>query len=360
VFDRNKIYRYIGSKNEAGQFSSSGQINRVMESLIFATNKSRRELYQLENVFYFLGYEPVIRAVYGFRQNKETIERLVHQEISESELLEYLFNRSKPSSQKYELERLKFSSSNIQARLSDAARNIVNRSENNNYKQLSFDLNFNRYGDQSWVVDLYEDISLLRKFRFINLTDLLLLKSSVNDWIKLREASSGEQCIVLTMLGIGSEIAENSLICIDEPEISLHPEWQERYIDLLTTTFSDVSGCHFILATHSPLILSRIRAAESSVLLMDESKTYSGEDYSKKSSDYQLVEAFRTPGYKNEYLTREALTVISQLSTTGKIPSEYYEKLKTLSEALNLLEEDDPVKKLIDSIFEAVEVLKID
>ncbi len=43
----------------------------------------------------------------------------------------------------------------------------------------------------------------------------------------------------MNILGISTEIRDNSLICIDEPELSLHPKWQEKYMKLLMNTFSD-------------------------------------------------------------------------------------------------------------------------
>jgi predicted ATPase len=45
-----------------------------------------------------------------------------------------------------------------------------------------------------------------------------------------------------------------SVIFIDEPEISLHVDWQRQ---LVPTLLSQESGNQFIMATHSPFILSR-------------------------------------------------------------------------------------------------------
>lgn len=61
----------------------------------------------------------------------------------------------------------------------------------------------------------------------------------MNNSFSIKDASSGEQSIILSILGIASKIKDNSLICIDEPEICLHPEWQEKYIEILTQTFTN-------------------------------------------------------------------------------------------------------------------------
>lgn len=44
------------------------------------------------------------------------------------------------------------------------------------------------------------------------------------------------------------------IVLIDEPELSLHPKWQIKYLDFLRSIFQDVD-IQFIIATHSPFIL---------------------------------------------------------------------------------------------------------
>jgi energy-coupling factor transporter ATP-binding protein EcfA2 len=51
----------------------------------------------------------------------------------------------------------------------------------------------------------------------------------------------------------------DSVVIIDEPEISLHPDWQRR---LIPTLKSQNSGNQFILTTHSPFIYSKFPQRE--------------------------------------------------------------------------------------------------
>ena len=76
--------------------------------------------------------------------------------------------------------------------------------------------------------------------------------------MSLKRASSGEQCLLVMLLGIAGHITDGSIILIDEPEISLHPRWQEEFIIMLTKAFLTYSGCQFIIATHSPQIISNL------------------------------------------------------------------------------------------------------
>lgn len=68
---------------------------------------------------------------------------------------------------------------------------------------------------------------------YLRLRSVSLKKIGVNRPYKISDASSGEQSVLLTMLGIASYITPHSLICVDEPEVCLHPEWQQKYINLL-------------------------------------------------------------------------------------------------------------------------------
>lgn len=54
----------------------------------------------------------------------------------------------------------------------------------------------------------------------------------------------------------------NSVVIIDEPEISLHPDWQRR---LISTLKSQNSTNQFILTTHSPFIYSKYPEREISL-----------------------------------------------------------------------------------------------
>ncbi len=48
---------------------------------------------------------------------------------------------------------------------------------------------------------------------------------------------------------------ENSLILIDEPEISLHVTWQKEFLkDLLN--IAEINNISFCIATHSPQIIN--------------------------------------------------------------------------------------------------------
>jgi predicted ATP-binding protein involved in virulence len=72
--------------------------------------------------------------------------------------------------------------------------------------------------------------------------------------------SSGEAQIfvILTHLAF-NPLAQNNVFIIDEPELSLHVQWQELFVDSILSSNPNIQ---YILATHSPsIILERVKCS---------------------------------------------------------------------------------------------------
>ena len=61
--------------------------------------------------------------------------------------------------------------------------------------------------------------------------------------------------------------SNNSIILIDEPELSLHPKWQQRIIEVYKKIGENNQ---IILATHSPHILGSVSNENIFLLYRDE------------------------------------------------------------------------------------------
>ncbi|WP_029148333.1 AAA family ATPase [Methylophilus sp. 5] len=72
------------------------------------------------------------------------------------------------------------------------------------------------------------------------------------------DLSSGQWNWLSSLVGLTLELEDNSLVLIDEPENSLHPNWQRDYISMLVTALESQNKCHAIIATHSAFIASGI------------------------------------------------------------------------------------------------------
>ncbi|HDQ4464503.1 TPA: ATP-binding protein [Pseudomonas aeruginosa] len=197
-----------------------------------------------------------------------------------------------------------------------------------------------------------EDIVLAVTSGLFRLREVELHKPTIRGAIRFSEASSGEQSVVMSLLGIGSQIRDGSLICIDEPEICLHPEWQEKYIELLFHTFSSKKNCHFLIATHSPQIVAQIPDGSCYVMSMSDGKAQHASKFAHRSIDFQLAEVFDAPGYKNEYLSRIALNAFAKVSRNKKFDYDSKKTLEHLRRSKGDLRSNDPLNELIVALEE--------
>ncbi|MBK5072726.1 ATP-binding protein [Budviciaceae bacterium CWB-B4] len=203
------------------------------------------------------------------------------------------------------------------------------------------------------LLPITPDISYLLNAGILRLEGVELYKTISNEKVKIENASSGEQSLIISILGIFSAIKDNSIIFIDEPETSLHPEWQERYMHILISTFKSFKNCHFIIATHSPQIISQLEDSNCYVMSMDDGLAKSAISYINKSSDFQLATLFNSPGFSNEYLTRVSLTLFSKIKNTKTIDDNDKKLLNDLKEILTVIRKTDPVYSLIQAVIEA-------
>ncbi|CNG42111.1 AAA family ATPase [Yersinia kristensenii] len=173
-------------------------------------------------------------------------------------------------------------------------------------------------------------------------------------------ASSGQINLLNIFFGISSCITDNSLILIDEPEISLHTDWQIKFIPLIREVFSKYKGCHYIIATHAPMIISNVGSTHSSILNMTTGDTISSKDFNNQSSDYINLYLFGTPGPKNETINREVVSLLSAISKRKKLTESDFKKARFLIKWSYELIDGDPTKDLVNILEEALEVYSDD
>ncbi|AYQ26914.1 MULTISPECIES: AAA family ATPase [unclassified Polaromonas] len=80
--------------------------------------------------------------------------------------------------------------------------------------------------------------------------------------------SSGQWSWLGNFAGLCCELRDGSLILIDEPENSLHPDWQLEFVPSLDAILSHFQGCQVVVATHSPLIASGVSPEKGNVRVL--------------------------------------------------------------------------------------------
>lgn len=113
---------------------------------------------------------------------------------------------------------------------------------------------FSTLADRCFVLfDLLKG-KFAHKRLIINKERGLSVISEMGSDIPLSSLSSGEQHEIVLMYELLFKTSPNSLLLIDEPEISLHVKWQKSFIKDLKR-IRDIVGFDALIATHSPFIV---------------------------------------------------------------------------------------------------------
>ncbi|HCA5041393.1 TPA: ATP-binding protein, partial [Acinetobacter baumannii] len=186
-------------------------------------------------------------------------------------------------------------------------------------------------------------------YKNITIEDSFVNEDSLEE-VNFNDISSGQQSLFNIFFGISSVIDNNSLICIDEPEVNLHPSWQTELILKLQSIFKNYTGCHFIIATHSPQIVSGLKSDHGYVVDLENNITYESKEYSTRSADFQLAKIFNSPGYNNEYIIKICLYILSKIKDKENLNNNDISNLNDLKIFSSTLRTDDPVYYLVKEV----------
>lgn len=80
-------------------------------------------------------------------------------------------------------------------------------------------------------------------------------KKIFSDEILLTNLSAGQEIYLSTFLRVVTNVSDGDYLLIDEPEIGIHPEWQQNFVGNLREILKDLKNVTVVIATHSPLIV---------------------------------------------------------------------------------------------------------
>lgn len=182
------------------------------------------------------------------------------------------------------------------------------------------------------------------------------LVNSNGEEYSLEDSSSGEHNLITSLIGLMATIRQDSLLLIDEPEISLHPNWQMKYISFLKRLFdSDTyKTSHILIASHSHFIVSDLEGSSSKIIGLTKNNGIEVVDLPKNlntygwSAEQVLLDVFNAPTTRN-YFIAERIGKILKIAASSESPNldEYKEELLKY---WNGLTEDDPLHYTITKI----------
>jgi predicted ATP-binding protein involved in virulence len=108
-------------------------------------------------------------------------------------------------------------------------------------------------------IGLFTNILNQKRFAFksiqIDKDNGFIFKTDKDKILSLPDLSSGEQHEVILLYELLFKVEPDTLVLIDEPEISLHVSWQQEFINDLIK-IAKMQKIRFIVATHSPTIIN--------------------------------------------------------------------------------------------------------
>lgn len=359
IYSSDFNYHHLGIKNRITSYPYAGKsFNRTLE--IILDNYSDLEVSRnYRSIFNYLEYEPIIKLTFKINDFKEI--------RNTEEFFNFLFNKiemyigynSHIDEHRYFIEKVKDKKIDLYNFLLDTIsyqKNIIEVDINFSFK------NIKRINISEILLNetshRYELINILRKLGIIGHYKVEVFKKDGVPF-DFEDASSGEANILSNLLSLVPLIEDNSLILIDEPEISLHPLWQAKYIDLLNKVLENFSGCHIIIATHSPFLASDLNPKNSCVIKLENKKRVISSNIINKSTygwsaEDILLNVFGMKTTRNFDLYKSVSDALDLLARGQKHSEELITIQKEIGKFYPFLLNDDPIKSVIEAISKAI------
>jgi hypothetical protein len=201
-----------------------------------------------------------------------------------------------------------------------------------------------------------EALKFLLDCGLISVRDSYTYSEADSKIFPLAEFSSGQWHIFSSLLFTAVAVEDNTLILIDEPENSLHPEWQQQYLRLMKDVISSSKGVHLIVATHSPLIASSLDPVEAEVIKLKRSqrgrltaKVLSSGPFGW-TSDEILQEVFELDSSRSIEFTKRMDEALGLFAKGDRTNPRLRHTVKLLQKTLPNLPSDDIARQIINTL----------
>ena len=332
-------YKYVGAHINGNMISSSG----IAFRLLFTLNenmdvKLRRNICSILD---FIGYDHTISLQYSLvlkSRKNGSVHDFIAQGVEKDREYQNCSTREKQA---------------FATQLYGFYKDKVALEKSQCVYRIDFD---NEYASDSERLIL-KNIYKLKQYSLLNSVRIWFYKGE--QIISSDDMSSGEFAMLATILSI-SAAANNhhTLVLLDEPELSQHPNWQMSLIHNLDTALSN-QVCHLLIATHSHMVVSDLPQGRSSVVQLDKMKDGSLEAQLIGCSTYGwsaeevLLKVFRTATDRNRYFGERIAKLLEKMGNNTIGPQEVVMELHELQEISKYLSDIDPMKSVLNTIINA-------
>lgn len=331
-------YKYVGAHVNGSMISSSAIAFRLLFALSEQMDDEQRK--NICSILDFIGYDHRVSLSYTMvmKDKKDgAVKETIAQRVDKDREYNRLDKKEKTAkaNQLYNFYKTKTASGKA---------------------QHDYDLDF----DGATTGNTIDELSYIYKLKQYDLvsnsTNVIFHKRGIN--ITSEEMSSGEFDMLATVLSISAAADyPHTLILLDEPELSLHPNWQMTLIDNLDRALKN-KVCHFLIATHSHMLVSDLPMKRSSVIQTekDENSNLKATTISEStygwSAEEVLLKVFKTATDRNRYFGERIGKLLEQMGNATIPPENVTKELKDLQEISMHLSDIDPMKTILNTIVE--------
>lgn len=330
-------YKYVGAHVNGNMISSSAIAFRLLFAL--KENMDERQRQNLSSILDFIGYDHTITLNYSIalrsKKNGSVYDHVLQHVQKDKEY-------SKLTSEQR---------SNKVKELYDFYKN----KEFAKQPTCNYDIDI----DQNSLA-ANEDLNYiykLKQYDLVQAASVVFYKNGKQ--IASEEMSSGEFAMLSMVLSISTAASDShTLILIDEPELSLHPNWQMTIIDNLDRALKD-QVCHLLIATHSHMLVSDLPMNRSSVSQWEKDKDGNlianriEENTYGWSAEEVLLKVFKTATDRNRYFGERIAKLLEQMGNDTISKEAVADELNELQEISQHLSDVDPMKMVLNTIIDA-------
>ena len=330
-------YKYVGAHVNGNMISSSAIAFRLLFAL--KENMDERQRQNLSSILDFIGYDHTITLNYSIvlrsKKNGSVYDHVLQHVQKDKEY-------SKLTSEQR---------SNKVKELYDFYKN----KEFAKQPTCNYDIDI----DQNSLA-ANEDLNYIYKSKQYDLVQAASVECYKNGkQIASEEMSSGEFAMLSMVLSISTAASDShTLILIDEPELSLHPNWQMTIIDNLDRALKN-QVCHLLIATHSHMLVSDLPMNRSSVSQWEKDKDGNlianriEENTYGWSAEEVLLKVFKTATDRNRYFGERIAKLLEQMGNDTITKEAVADELNELQEISQHLSDVDPMKMVLNTIIDA-------
>jgi len=343
-------YRYLGIRSTTNN-AFIGKYKRDFLDCFIKILSDDRRINSLKDALFSIGLPYKFKFSFKKGRGMNKIFTLIEESESVEKFIEkfnLLIDEIQQSKKNNRLDNDYLDKIKSSRRLQLEAYNFI-RTNNKNISNLTYEIDLLETAlNEKFIVD-FNTLQLMIETKLISISDFHFINETEYSF---SSSSSGQYHILSSFINIISNINDNSILLIDEPEISLHATWQIKYFDILKQLLRPFKSCHTIICSHSHFLVSAMEKNNSSVIhIKNNSDGKISFDIIEAdvwgwSPENVLYNVFGVSSTRNAYFEQDLRKIISIISKEKGTVSDLIEPLERIKR-FNITNED-PLSLVID------------